>query len=118
MFSTREIQPSNAEIEVLAAEIQRVPSKNLRSALQTQLFLIRASADASPVELLCQWLSRATSTENVEKVCRTFLQPPFVIETCTDCDVKINANETTKSKIAEVFDLSSTAIGSWWRRIA
>ena len=70
MSSTCEIQPSNAEIEVLAAEIQRVPSKGLRSALQTQLSLVRASADASPVELLRQWLSRATSTENVVKVCR------------------------------------------------
>jgi hypothetical protein len=73
MSSTREIQPSNAEIEALAAEIQRVPSKTLRSALQTQLSLIRASADASPVELLRQWLSRATSTEAVEKVFRPVL---------------------------------------------
>ena len=104
MTSTREIQYSNAEIEVLAAEIQRVPSNGLRSALQTQLSLIRASADASPVELLRQWLSVV--------LCCLF-QPPFVIETCTNCEVKINASETTNSKITEAFDLKFDKHNQW-----
>jgi hypothetical protein len=34
-------------------------------------------------------------------------QLPFVIEICTnDCNVKINARETTVSRISEVFGLS------------
>jgi hypothetical protein len=76
MPSTCEIQPSDAEIEALEAEIQGVSSKEkllLRSALQAQLSLIRASANASPVEILRQWLSRIKLSEAVEKVFRLVL---------------------------------------------
>jgi len=73
MPSTRKIQPSNAEIEALEAEFKRLPSKTLRSTLQTLLSLIKASADASPIELLRQWLSRPILTEAIEKVFRPVL---------------------------------------------
>ena len=37
-----------------------------------------------------------------------------MIETCTDdCDVKINASETTNSKITEVFDLKLDSASQW-----
>ena len=36
-----------------------------------------------------------------------------MIETCTDCDVKINASETTNSKIIEVFDLKFNKGKQW-----
>jgi hypothetical protein len=36
-----------------------------------------------------------------------------VIETCTDCDVKISASETTNSKITEVFDLKFNKHSQW-----
>jgi hypothetical protein len=65
------MQPSDAEIEALEAEIRGVSSKEkllLRSALQAQLSVIKASANASPVEVLRQWLSRIKLSEAVEKV--------------------------------------------------
>jgi hypothetical protein len=37
-----------------------------------------------------------------------------VVETCTnDCDVKINASDTTESKITEVFDLKVDKSNRW-----
>ena len=76
MSSTCEIQPSDAEIEALAAEIKAVSSNEkllLRPALEALLSLIRASANASPVEILRQWLSRIKLSEAVEKVFRLVL---------------------------------------------
>lgn len=56
------------------------------------LSLIRTSADSSPVELLRECVSRATLTEAVEK---------------------INASETTDSKIIEIFDLKFNTGTEW-----
>jgi hypothetical protein len=71
----QEMQPSNAEIkalhEALQTEIQDVSSKeilHLKSALQAQLSIIRASANDSPVEILRKWLARIKSPEAVKKV--------------------------------------------------
>jgi hypothetical protein len=69
--SSKQIQPPNAEIEALQAQIQDVSSKEIlhfKSALQAQLSLIRASANASPVEILLKWLARIKSTTKVKKV--------------------------------------------------
>jgi hypothetical protein len=66
-----EIQPS--EIEALAARVKAVSSKTVRYVLQVQLSLIRASANASPVEILNEWLSRFEFSETVEKVFRPVL---------------------------------------------
>jgi len=79
MSSTCEIQPSDAEIEALAAEIRGVSSKEkllLRSGLEAQLSLITASADALPVEILRKWLSRIKLAQAVERVFRPVLPIP------------------------------------------
>jgi hypothetical protein len=66
-----EIQPS--EIEALAARVKALSSKTVKSVLQAQLSLIRALANASPVEILNKWLSRFEFSETVEKVFRPVL---------------------------------------------
>jgi hypothetical protein len=76
MSSTCEIQFSDAEIKALEAEIQGVSKLVLRSALQTQISLIKASANASPVEILRQWLSRIKLSDAVVKVFRPVLPIP------------------------------------------
>jgi len=73
MSFTSEIQPSDAEIEALAAKIQGLPSKHTRSTLQTLLSLISSSANASPIEILRKWLSRAELTEKIIKAFRPIL---------------------------------------------
>jgi hypothetical protein len=115
MPSTREI-PSNAEIEALAAKIRVLRSKQARTTFQTLLSLISSSAGDSPIELLSKWLSQTELTENIVKVFRPILlfKPPFVIETCTDnCNMKINASETTVPQITEVFDLKFDKGKKW-----
>jgi hypothetical protein len=101
MSSTREI-PSNAEIEALAAKIRVLRSKQARTTFQT---------------LLSKWLSQTELNENTVKVFRpiSLFKPPFVIETFTDnCNMKINASETTVPQITEVFDLEFDDTGKKW----
>lgn len=61
-----EIQPS--EIEALAVRVKAVSSKTVRSVLQAQLSLIRASANTSPVEIFTKWLSQFEFSETVENI--------------------------------------------------
>jgi hypothetical protein len=82
--SSEQIQPG---IEALQAQIQDVsPTEILhfKSALQAQLSLIRASDNASPVEILLKWLARIKSTTKVKK---------------------INAREATIPQILDIFGL-------------
>ena len=70
MSSTR---PSDAEIEALAVKIRGLPSKHVKSTLQTLLSLISSSDNASPIEILREWLSRAELNKQIVKVFRPIL---------------------------------------------
>jgi hypothetical protein len=80
---TREIQPSIAKMEALAAEIKDISSHErflLRPVLEALLSLIETSTDALPVEILRKLLSQRKSPRTVENVLRPVL--PILTSFC------------------------------------